>query len=77
MFTDLVMLWYNSGYGQQRAYTYAIDPYTGELLYIIDLETNTEPEGIVWVEESGVAGGYAMYIGFQGMMLRKYTFAEL
>lgn len=69
------MLWYASGNGQQRAYIYAINHSNGDVLYSIDLETNTEPEGLAWVEDADVAGGYALYVGFQGMMMRKYTFA--
>jgi hypothetical protein len=68
------MLWYASGDGSQRAYIYAINPNDGAVLYSIDLETNTEPEGLAWVEDADAVGGYVLYVGFQGMMLRKYTF---
>ena len=27
-------------------------------------------------EITTLSGGYALYVGFQGMMLRKYTFGE-
>jgi len=47
------------------------------VLYSIDLETNTEPEGLAWLRDTEVIGGYALYVGFQGMMLRKYTFEAL
>ena len=70
------ILWYTCGYsgGSTEAYIYGVDPITGEVLYAIDCETTSEPEGIAFVEESGVYGGYVMYVGFQGMMLRRYTF---
>ena len=72
------MLWYASGYyGSSPAYVHAVNPNTGEVLYTIDCETTEEPEGIAWVADRSVPGGYVLYVGFQGMMLRKYTFAEI
>ena len=70
------MLWYASGYSgsSTRAYVYAIDPNTGTLLYTIDCNTTAEPEGIAWVVDESAPYGYALYVGFQGMALRKYTF---
>lgn len=65
------MLWFACGSGSQRAYVYAIDPNTGEVMHTIDLQTNTEPEGLAWVLENG---RYVLYVGFQGMMMRRYTF---
>ena len=71
------MIWYASGYPGSSAYVYAINPDTGVVLYSIDCNTTAEPEGVAWAADSEVVGGYALYVGFQGMMLRKYTFAEL
>lgn len=66
------MLWYNSGAGgSTEAIVYAIDPLTGERKYLIHTDTNIEPEGLAWVEENGE---YVLYVGFQGMMMRRYTF---
>lgn len=71
------MIWYASGYAgsSSQAYVYAIDPTTGEVLYSINCNTTAEPEGVAWVEDETAIGGYALYVGFQGMMLRKYVFA--
>lgn len=71
------LMWYANGYGGYRAYIRAVNPNTGVEVYTIDCETTSEPEGLAWVEDEAVVGGYALYVGFQGMMLRKYTFAEL
>lgn len=69
------LIWLCSGYPNYAAYIYAIDPTTGETVYTIDCETTTEIEGAVFYPDSDAAGGYALYVGFSGMMLRKYTFA--
>ena len=69
------ILWFPNGNGTGRSYIYGVNPNTGEYLYTIDLETNTEPEGLSWYPDAQAVGGYAMYVGFQGMMMRKYTFA--
>ena len=73
------IFWYASGYSgsSTQAFVYGVNPNTGEVLFSIDCETTQEPEGVAWVAEQGVVGGYAMYVGFQGMMLRKYTFGAL
>lgn len=71
------ILWYASGYASTAAYVYGVSTRTGEVLYTIDCNTTTEIEGISWVADADAVGGYALYVGFQGMMLRKYTFAEL
>lgn len=70
------ILWYANGYSgtSSGAYVFGVNPNTGEYLYTIDCETTAEPEGVAWVEDSDAVGGYAMYVGFQGMALRKYTF---
>lgn len=72
------ILWYASGYSgaSTGAYVYGVDPDTGNILYTIDCETTAEPEGVAWYPDAEAAGGYALYVGFAGMALRKYTFAE-
>jgi hypothetical protein len=71
------ILWYASGYPGSHAYVYGVSPSTGELLHTIDLATTAEPEGVAWYPDAEAIGGYALYVGFQGMMMRKYTFGEL
>lgn len=73
------ILWYANGYSGSStgAFVFGVNPITGEVLYSINCETTAEPEGVAWVEDENVAGGYAMYVGFAGMMLRKYTFGLL
>lgn len=73
------MLWYANGYSgaQSNAYIYAVDPSTGNVIYTIDCETTAEPEGVQFYPDDEAPGGYAMYVGFQGMALRRYTFEEL
>lgn len=70
------MLWYANGYSgtASQAYVVAVDPNSGEVMHIIDCETTAEPEGVQFYPDSEAVGGYAMYVGFQGMLLRKYTF---
>ena len=72
------ILWYANGYSgsSSYAYIYGVDPTTGETLYLINCETTAEPEGLAWVEESGVKGGYVLYVGFAGMALRRYVFTK-
>ncbi len=67
------LLWYGNGSGSEWAYVRAIDP-NGTEKAVIDLATKSEPEGVAWIPDNIVYGGYVMYVGFQGMMLRKYTF---
>lgn len=69
------LLWYANGNGTGRSYIYAVNPTTGEREYTIDLETNAEPEGLAWVSDNNAVGGFALYVGFAGMMMRKYVFA--
>lgn len=66
------MIWYASGYSgsSTQAYVYAINPLTGAVLYSINCETTAEPEGVAFV-------GNDLYVGFQNMVLRKYTFGTL
>lgn len=71
------LIWLSSGYTNLRGYVYGIDPNTGEVKYTIDTQSNIEIEGAVWYPDENAVGGYALYIGFQGMLLRKYTFQEL
>lgn len=68
------MLWFASGYSATHAYVYGVNVNTGEIVYTIDCETNEEIEGIAFYPDENTASGYAMYVGFYGMMLRKYTF---
>lgn len=70
------VLWYANGNGDSGvgAYVFGVDPDTGVLLYTIDCNTGAEPEGVAWVKDANVVGGYALYVGFQGMALRKYIF---
>lgn len=68
------LIWYGNGNGGVPSYIRAVNPDTGIEEYVIDLNTNTEVEGVAWVDDYESVGGYAMYAGFQGMMLRKYTF---
>lgn len=70
------LIWLSSGYPNYRAYVYAIDPSTGQTMYTIDCNTTTEIEGAVFYPDAEAVGGYALYVGFQGMMLRKYTFGN-
>lgn len=70
------IFWYANGYSDSSgAYVFGVNPNTGEYLYTIDCETTTEPEGVYWLADENVDGGYALYVGFYGMMLRKYTFS--
>lgn len=72
------LLWYANGYaGSSIAYVFAINPNTGAIVYTINCETTEEPEGVEFYPDPDAIGGYAMYVGFQGMMLRKYTFGAL
>lgn len=71
------LIWFASGYPGYRAYVYAFDPTTGDTKYTIDCETTTEIEGAVWYPDNEAVGGYALYVGFQGMMMRKYVFQAL
>ena len=72
------MLWYTNGYnGSSNSYVVAVDVTTGEIAHVIDLQTTAEPEGIQFYPDDTVIGGYAMYVGFLGMALRKYTFESL
>lgn len=72
------ILWFASGYGggATNAYVFAVDPMNGNRLYTIDCNTTEEPEGISWVADETSLGGFALYVGFAGMMLRKYIFSS-
>lgn len=71
------LIWLASGYPSYNADIYGINPETGETKYHINCETTTEIEGAVWYPDTEAVGGYALYVGFQGMMMRKYVFAQL
>lgn len=70
------LLWYASGYGggSTAAYVYAIDVLSGETIITLDLETLDEPEGIAFYPDADSSTGYALYVGFAQMKLRKYVF---
>lgn len=68
------LLWYASGNGSSRAYIYGVNPINGDVEHTIDLETINEPEGIAFYPDENAYGGYALYVGFTGMSLRKYVF---
>jgi len=70
------ILWFANGYSGSStgAYVFGVDPDTGEYLYTINCETTAEPEGVAWYPDATAVGGYALYVGFAGMALRKYTF---
>lgn len=70
------ILWYANGYSGSStgAYVFGVNPSTGEVLYTINCETTAEPEGVAWYPDTDAVGGFALYVGFAGMMLRKYTF---
>lgn len=71
------LLWYANGIGTTNSYVRALNPNTGEELYTIDCNTTNEPEGLSWVEDDNVIGGYVLYVGFAAMVMRKYTFGAL
>lgn len=73
------LIWFASGYAgsSTQAYVYAVNPNIGSYVYTIDCETTSEPEGVAWVSDNSVAGGYALYVGFAGMALRKYIFSAI
>ena len=71
------LVWLASGYPGYNADVYGIDPETGVTKHHINCATTTEIEGAVWYPDAEAVGGYALYVGFQGMMMRKYTFGEL
>ena len=73
------VFWFANGYSgtATNAYVFGVNPNTGEYLYTIDCNTTSEPEGVAWYPDANAVGGYALYVGFQGMMLRKYTFGAL
>lgn len=73
------ILWYANGYSGSStgSYVFGVNPNTGTVLYSINCNTTAEPEGVAWVADSDAVGGYALYVGFQNMALRKYTFGAL
>lgn len=73
------MLWYANGYSGtgSKAYVVAVNPINGTVQHIIDLETTLEPEGVQFYPDENSVGGYALYVGFQAMAMRKYTFGAL
>lgn len=73
------LLWYANGYNgaSTGAYVFGVNPNTGEVEYTINCNTTAEPEGVCFYPDANAVGGYALYVGFAGMMLRKYTFGAL
>lgn len=55
----------------------AIDPITGEIVHVIDFNTTTEIEGILFIVDENAPGKVAMLAGFPGVSMRKYTFGDL
>lgn len=70
------LFWFASGYGDGNTstYVYGVDPENGRTIAVINCQTMQEPEGIAWVRDNDASGEYALYVGFVGMLLRKYTF---
>lgn len=60
-----------------KAYVYALDPNTGQTIHTIDTGNKSEIEGAVWYPDESAVGGYALYVGFQGMEMWKFTFNAL
>ena len=73
------IMWFANGYSGSStgAYVFGVDPDTGEYLYTINCNTTAEPEGLCFYPDATAPGGYALYVGFAGMSLRKYTFGLL
>jgi hypothetical protein len=65
------MIWVGSGYytASTSSYIYAISPVDGSILHTIDLETNTEVEGMSFISRN------EMIVGLQGGTYKKCTFA--
>lgn len=73
------ILWFMNGYSGSSTgcYVYGVNPTTGEYVYTIDCNTTAEPEGLAWYPDASAVGGYALYVGLAGGVLRKYTFGAL
>lgn len=73
------LLWFASGYytASTSCYVYGVSPITGNVIVTINCNTTKEPEGLAWVDDVNAPGGVALYVGFEKMMMRKYTFNSL
>jgi hypothetical protein len=73
------LLWFASGYytADSAAMVYGVNPASGNVVISIDCDTTKEPEGLAWVPDASAPGGYALYVGFAHMMLRKYVFNSI
>lgn len=71
------MLWYPTWYSGVTGRIVAVNPSNGNVEYIISTGTTTEVEGVEFYPDAQAEGGYVMYMGFQGMMMRRYSFARL
>lgn len=73
------LLWFASGYytGESAAMVYGVNPASGNVVATINCDTTKEPEGLAWVPDVNAPGGYALYVGFAHMMLRKYVFNSI
>lgn len=73
------IMWFANGYSGSStvAYVFGVNPNTGEYLYTINCGTTAEPEGLCFYPDATAPGGIALYVGFQGMALRKFTFSLL
>lgn len=60
-----------------KAYVYAFDPNTGQTVHAINTGSGSEIEGAVWYPDENAVGGYALYVGFQRMVMWKFTFNAL
>ena len=70
------LFWYGNGYPGIPALIIGINPFSGRIIYRINMDTTNEIEGIAWVEDETSYGGYALYVGFAGVTMRKVTFLE-
>lgn len=72
------LLWVLNGYtGASRTLVFGINVTTGAVEYTLDCDSTTEPEGICWYPDNVSAGGYALYVGWQGSLLKKLVFSEV
>lgn len=67
-------VWITAGGQNQAEYLHAMSPDTGVFDYTITMPITTEIEGLVWMRDGN--GLYYAYIGFQGGVYYKVTFAR-
>ena len=68
-------IWITSGMDNSIMYLRGLDPSTGEEVHTITMPITTEIEGLVWQIDEQTGLWYA-YIGFQGGIYYKVTFAR-